>query len=379
MIFLLNNRVYCLICDFQGFLPFFGGDITLYITRSMELNSFNTLFPSSLNYHCDVLTTFYGVNLVTYISYILIYFFGNSFLYIRLFTFLIASFSNLILFHSLLKLFNSNVAKYGVLIFAFWPSYFYHTLDSFKEPYIILAILMLFYFSATYKQTNIRYIVLIAFPLCLLFFLVDKMIFNIFLGYWTLSLFLKFIPYGKKIIILFVLSSFIFSPFIIKRHHIHPLLNHHLVNALEDENQNQSSFHILPFKSPNDLDTKSEGKLFNGNKIILSSFLYIYVYGLLHVFFGPFLWKLNNSPHHLIIIPQLLFSIFAFPFCIKGMVHGLMKNFNLYFPLIFLIVALCSIMALSEGNMGALVRHRDWLMPFALFLFYNGWLNAQQA
>jgi hypothetical protein len=46
------------------------------------------------------------------------------------------------------------------------------------------------------------------------------------------------------------------------------------------------------------------------------------------------------------------------------------------FPIIFLCFAVISLLAITEGNVGALFRHKEWIMPFILSFSAIGLLKV---
>jgi hypothetical protein len=123
-----------------------------------------------------------------------------------------------------------------------------------------------------------------------------------------------------------------------------------------------ASYRILPEQYYN-------SNSFDGLKALsVGDIATIYIKGMGHFIFEPLPFRIDNFLK-LSSYPQALLTYFMLVFFILGLPLALRKK-----PLLFVILFLnlfifSSVVALSEGNMGGLFRHRDIVMPiFIIFV-----------
>lgn len=96
-----------------------------------------------------------------------------------------------------------------------------------------------------------------------------------------------------------------------------------------------------------------------------------YAKGMAYVLFSPFPWKIN-SKLQLAAYPQTILWYFMLPVVVYGFYRGFRKEW-LPTALIFLYCFLFfSALALVQGNVGGLFRHKDMVLPFTLIYFAAG-------
>jgi len=110
----------------------------------------------------------------------------------------------------------------------------------------------------------------------------------------------------------------------------------------------------------------------------LTEFVGGYAKGVGYVLFAPFPWRIN-SRLQLMAYPQIVIWYIMMLFTVYGFYLGYRSN-KVATGIIFL-YCLCvlSIMALAEGNVGALFRHRDMVAPFCIIYFAAGfeWIRQK--
>ncbi|MDD4979766.1 MAG: hypothetical protein PHC54_00640 [Candidatus Omnitrophica bacterium] len=115
-------------------------------------------------------------------------------------------------------------------------------------------------------------------------------------------------------------------------------------------------------------DIKKVGPYYVKNsirEIRWASFFISYCKGLIYVLFSPFFWSVN-SVSQLMIYPQAVFWWGIMPCIIYGMIWSIkFKRKETVFIILFIGI-FYSVLALTEGNVGALLRHKDWVTPFCL-------------
>jgi flagellar biosynthesis protein FlhB len=133
------------------------------------------------------------------------------------------------------------------------------------------------------------------------------------------------------------------------------LINHQRAQVAADE----AGYSIYP---PN----------INGSSITFPVLFFAYIKGLLYAFFSPFPWSIK-SLNQFQAYPQMLFCYFSIPFAIIGLFYGLLCcRRQIIFIILMFALTMISLLALSEGNIGGVFRHRDWLNIFYLMFVAAG-------
>jgi len=100
-----------------------------------------------------------------------------------------------------------------------------------------------------------------------------------------------------------------------------------------------------------------------------------YARGMSYVLFSPFPWDIG-SKLQLMAYPQTILWYFMLPFIIYGFYLGYKKDRLVTSTMFLYCFLLFSILALVEGNMGSLFRHKDMVIPFTFMYFAAGILRA---
>ena len=96
--------------------------------------------------------------------------------------------------------------------------------------------------------------------------------------------------------------------------------------------------------------------------------------GMVHYLFEPFPFK-AKSAGELLGSVQAFFLIISFPFVVYGSILGLRYNYQ-QCQVFFIYLFIFSIMmAIGEGNVGTVFRHRDMVMPFFIIFVAAGISN----
>ena len=95
-----------------------------------------------------------------------------------------------------------------------------------------------------------------------------------------------------------------------------------------------------------------------------------YLKGMGYAVLSPFPWRIE-SKSQLAAYPQMILWYLMLPFTIYGFYAGFKKNPRAATALFLFSFSVFSVMALLEGNIGSVFRHRDMVTPF-LLIFFGG-------
>lgn len=324
----------------------------------------------------------------------------NILVFMRLFNVFIGSISVLILYLLAKEVFNKKVGLIAASVFVFWPSIIIWSINGLKEPLLILSILFVL-LSAIKNGNKISLFYTISIFLFLLnIFFLNKSLAVVLL---VIICFIFFVSLGissrKKHLILllsiallgvFSLKNFEKFTFLLKEK-----LHYTIARQTAQETSDSASYHLydrrdsihevkdqwivfpkhLPSdaKSYNIYETDHQTYI-NSLSINWMGFIFSYFKGLFYTFFSPFLWDIN-SPLQLMVYPQMVIIYFLWPFNILGVFTALRINLTSVFPILLFLIIMISMYAITEGNVGGLFRHRDWLIPFFLMFSSVGILR----
>ena len=105
----------------------------------------------------------------------------------------------------------------------------------------------------------------------------------------------------------------------------------------------------------------------NNLKIKWVNILISFCKGLIYAVFSPFIWSIN-SYSQLMVYPQVIFWWGIIPFIIYGIIWSIRFKRNETALMIFFIGSVYSVLSITEGNIGSVFRHRDWVTPLC-FIF----------
>ena len=375
--------------------PFLSGDAYLYWDKANLIANTKDFFidkaiPSSF------MPSTYGINLLTLINAFFIKFLSSNALQIKYVIISCHIISTILIFNITKRVFNRSSAYISTIIFSFWPSYLIWFSANYKEPLIITSILSFIYLlqkikiSDGYKK-KITYIVILFLIFFFQYYLQSIIIIIELVSLIIYILFFYFNIYFKIII----LNLF----FIIILTNLNRIENI-LIDGLWDVAQHAETqarvddagffqyrfFEIDKFAKnwcfPYNFNYKLQNNC-NEIKYIrkkiyiktkkwlkqseLYSSLNIFGWitslfiGLYYAIFSPFPWSIGS-------INQLIFAPFMyiwylillfFIFSIKKLIE--INKFKEVFFSISILILSYIIMALSEGNIGGVFRHRDWV------------------
>jgi len=265
------------------------------------------------------------------------------------------------------QIFDYKIARLSAIFVAFWPSLFLWSTQNLRESitlflvsvfiWSVVSILFRFRLSyliigivSFYSVSRIRppvfYILLLSFIVAVLFFL---------LFYQRKSFLL-----ASAILIL----SLIFSNF----NFIESCLKYYFPYTGKD-----SIFNTINYLRQ--VRTISAGSAFLADFEIsnIFTFLMFLPLGLLYAFFSPFPWQMLKISQITAVIEMFLwYFLIKFAFVGGKVALGYInKRKQVLFILVFVILGFI-ILALTEGNVGTLFRHRAFIWPFCLMFSAAG-------
>jgi hypothetical protein len=110
---------------------------------------------------------------------------------------------------------------------------------------------------------------------------------------------------------------------------------------------------------------------YEGCRCSFKDIIKAYANGMRYVLFSPFPWRIN-SKLQLMAYPQVILWYCMLPFILYGFYRGYRRDRLNTFVIFIYCFSLFSILALAEGNIGGLFRHRDMVLPFAFIFFAVG-------
>jgi hypothetical protein len=109
-------------------------------------------------------------------------------------------------------------------------------------------------------------------------------------------------------------------------------------------------------------------------EIYWSNWLTSFFKGLFYFLFSPFPWGIKSFGQFL-TYPQILLWYALFPFVLYGAWVLLKTKFRRILPVIVFVISTTILLALTSGNVGQALRHRDWISPFCLVFSVVGILS----
>lgn len=247
-------------------------------------------------------------------------------------------------------------------LFLFWPSTFFWSLFNFKDPLTLFVIFMILAIMAKMEEKmTLRHLAYLILCLIALYYL--RAFFATVLAGTAVLYMLFFIDWRyKKATLAFILWGLLFVV-LYKRSAISNLY-YEIQTLPYNLSQLRRSVHMSKTSFLTDLLTYTYGRTFFYLPIGFGSVLLL-----------PFLLK-----------PYLLSQIFAnietmiwwilMPFVIHGIALSFKMGIRKTFPILFIFFTMGCILALAEGNMGTLLRHKS-LIYYLSFIFIG--LSADRA
>ncbi|MDD5431450.1 MAG: hypothetical protein PHO70_00460 [Candidatus Omnitrophica bacterium] len=263
------------------------------------------------------------------------------------------------------------IAKFAAIFTMFYPSLLFWSVTNLRDQVIIFLVVLFFYVLLKFYNRNFFY----GFSLALIVAFIINIfrsgyffIFAIFLVGVSLVRFIK----KRRIILRSLLVGVIFILFFtLSSKNVISFGNRFLLRAADKQISNatatESEGNFLLF--PLEFQHPSKHK-FVPLRIVKNA----YLNGLFYAVFAPFPWgsDIKTFMGSMIIVEALIWY-FCLVFIIIGIIIGIYKNKLCLLAFSFLFINV-SFLALFEGNVGTLFRHRAVIMPIYFIFLGNGFV-----
>lgn len=247
----------------------------------------------------------------------------------------------------------NGVIAFGLLLFLFWPSIFCWSCYNFKEPMLIFCIFAIFALLMETREKPSPGAIIFLIALNSAAYLLKQYLIIIFVA--TILYFFIFVKWrGKAVVLIAILSLIALTQF---------LRCPYIFNVI----------HILETIPQNTFNIRHVSALYAysgyfGNLLTFTyarSALYL-PFGIFATFFLPFLIR----PFNISQVASNIESIFwwcLLPFLLSGIWIAMRKELKKTFPMLFVFIAWVVILAITQGNMGTLLRQKA-------LLYYTGFI-----
>ena len=341
----------------QGYSGFLSGDAGIYSKRAWQLAQF-WLDPLKNSFPL----TSYGMNGYTYFNAFFYSLFGYGPLVLKFINCLLGTASGILIFYIAKDIFNAKIARLSAIFVVFSPSLIRWSIDVLKDPMINFLIILFFWILIKLREKKWFYLIPSIFVVLIIKILGNPL-------YPILAFMLVFVFFMvlrskplKIVVLIFLICSII------------------LIFYLTDMNPRDQAQELLKkaaFYQKLQAQSDEAGYFLYGNttitegRINLISLPLSYLKGLSYALFSPFPWAMT-SHLQLFAYPQILLWYFLFPFVLIGVLLSLRYKIKGTLAVIVFIFLVSSLLALVEGNIGSVFRHRDWISPFFLIFAVTG-------
>jgi len=311
----------------------------------------------------DFLERGYGFIVYTLFYYI----FGFSHLSAKFINCLLGSLSAILVYFISRDVFNKAIARIAAVLAMFFPSLYLWSLSNLKDPMMVFLLCLSVYLSIRFsKYRKLGYLIMLAICLYLVKIVRPSYIMPVLVSA-VLSIVFSF---ARKVVVLIVVAASIFMilAMVMQPLDIHILDNRHniITRILEKAIDLQRGF-VLTGGS---VYKVYEDKYYATPPPKEIEPLRIFIYlpkGWLYFLFTPFPWSIHTKLQ-MIAAPQVMLWYILALFALWGVL--VMKRYGgsgahvIFFHIFFI----TSAFALSSGNIGTALRHRDIILPF-FFIF----------
>jgi len=390
----LTIRIICatlifLLSWYDGSEGFFSGDESVYYKKAVNMAVARSAYSKNIFSNTpELIGTSFAINPFSLLASILIFAFGESLLLIKYLNSFVGALLPVIIFLLAKTIFdNKKIAKISAVLIAFLPSMIVWSSVGIKEPFIILMIASIFYYYIKIqKRFNFFYLVNILVSAVVLFYLQANVVVILMLIYGLWFMFTKSTKFIKKeilVLILILIGSYqFFTHQKTIRSGLYGIAMHQTLQYRAG-NYRSARYELYPHKVfreyffdfyqhlilpknvyySDNINTDYIKNSITGIRWL--SFLISYCKGLIFVLFSPFPWSVK-SVSQLIVYPQIVFWWVVTPCIIYGMIWSIRFKRSQTILIILFIASIYSVLALTEGNIGSVFRHKDWVAPFCL-------------
>lgn len=327
----------------------------LYEKISTEGNYFDSFFGKGLIPPVDS----YAIGFITYLYSIIYASYGYAPLVIHIINILLNLLTGVVIFKLSKLLFNKQAALISLILFLFNPVSFYYATTKLKEPlYFLCAYLVIYLSVLTVKQKNFFYTILLI-PFLILIRLVKWAYFYPIV--LTLAIYFILVYLSKKRLIIFTMLMLIALMFYLK-----PSIIPKGLNLIFGMAEGMHKGHLSAVGHKYDLLIFGpEITLYNGFEQLIFTLNAWY-----HLIFEPLLSSVMSARLLLFYPLKIAWVILCF-LASLGFISAFRYKADCrkeYLLLLLFFVLVGSVLAISSGNIGTMLRHRGIIEP-VVFIF----------
>lgn len=356
--------------NMPGWTSDISGDSAYYTLRSWWIAKDwlgHKLSDEALN---EAFTRDYGFSAHLYILAFFYYVFGFSPISSKLINCLLGVLSGFFIYFAVKEAFSKKAANLSAVMVVFFPSIFLWSINNLKDIYLIFALTLMIWAFVKFQKTKKLYYLLPLLGAIILHGMRRDMFLYIAFSIVVVSYFftshLSLVKKTAVIIIVLILIGLITN-----------------MGFLDlKSNFNKALLLIVSFHrgmistGGSCYRLLSEEQYVNPNASLTSfDYMKMLFKGLGHFFFEPFPWNIHTKMM-LISYPQMVLWYILTPFVIIGMLTAVRYRWRYSFILILYLFVIASIIAVTGGNIGTLLRHRDLITPILLIFCALGLLKT---
>jgi hypothetical protein len=261
--------------------------------------------------------------------------------------------------------FDKKTCVRATILTAFWPSLFLWSTQNLKEPFIIFIVVVFFWaFLSLLKKFDPAYTIIMILSLfCLMKFSSHIFVFVICgLCLHMLYMVIRLLNKNKQLIVPAAIFLVMFFG----------LFGERLFQALINFFNTQTSYNLTVESLISEIDYSRSARAYSdlafmpGYAIKSVKDLIIYLpMGLTAVLLSPFPWQIFSAAQ-LMGVVEMLVWYFMIAYFIKGICLSFKTRLPYFFTLFFFIASYAGFLALIEGNLGNMFRHRAVIFIFFL-------------
>jgi len=257
----------------------------------------------------------------------------------------------LILIYDITKrLSNRKSASFAAILAGFWPSTLFWSIQNLKDPITMLLICLIMWVTLELFSRFRIYLVLLMSALSALLFKFRAFALMPFMLVIPVSAFAR-IPFGKyvRVLIVMLVGTLMIT--------LGSDLRHFLPSLFSWEGIIQWSYRIRSFTA-----TGGSAFLTDWDYTSIPQFMLFFPLALSVAWLAPFPWQLG-SPRQISAVPEMMVFYMLLPCLLYGAGYILKNKRKEGLAILMYIVLISCILALFEGNVGTLFRHRSWMLP----------------
>ena len=310
----------------------------------------------------------YQIGIFTYLFGLLYAAYNYSPLMIRIINSSLSILTAIIVYFIAREIFNARVGRISLAILMFLPSSLLFSVTAIKDPAIIFLLTLIIWLMLKFQaKKNILFIILV-FASALLtnalrLRMMIPLLFFIAFSFWAGLKLANF----KKIVIALAVVFLLMSI---------PQLTNQVKYSLIPENffsahigyintGGGSTYKIFPERCY----LLSQSRLTGVGPLEIAQGV---LEGTMHLFYEPLPYRIFQSKGYFFAFFQTALLCLFTPFIIMGLLMALRYQARKVIPLTAFLVIFTPLLALTEGSVGTVIRHRDMLIPFLIILGVAG-------